>query len=496
MSYVGFKIPQVRELAGHLRSASSGTTQLHRDIRQVLDAATDSLAGKPATSSPGLSLVQANIFGIALSPPGSLGSPLHDMAGSIDRRVAHLEKCSQLLKDCKGTVDPALVFADEPPPDPQKASKALEALREMNTKDAGTNGNRDDLRATVKVLEGLTGAELDLLLDQATPEELAKLRGLMTSTGDSGWTPFDANGLPVGERVQFASGLLAKVAPSQMNKVQTAFPWLQPGFESTDVYLDKFNAQTGKATNGMHYGTPTDPLFTNKKLSEDIYQGQFGDCWFIASMTATAQKNPEFLREGIKENPNGTISVRIWDKDGNQRWVTMNKELPLDGNGEPVGARGDGSTWPAYYEKAFAIVYEGDDGGAPDGKEDDPRYDRTEQGTYGALEWDFNEQAPPYLTGNESDGIDTEYDDVKESFDSGHPVIVSTGSGRDDVPDNWSQQQKDAYVNRHVYYVKEFTPDGKIILGNPWGPDSATVTVTKDEFEDLFDSAQQIQVGE
>jgi hypothetical protein len=494
VSYQGFDIPRVRKLAGELRTVAGNSTRLHSDVRKVLQEAKDHLNGKPATASRRLALVNLNIFGMAMSPPGNLAGALGDMAGSIDRRATHLEKCSALMDDCKGTVDPALVFNDEPPPDLEKVRKALEALRGMKNKDTGINGNRDDLRAVVKSLEGLTGAEFDLFLDQASPEELAGLRNQMASSRGSGLWPFAENGLSVGERVDFAGKLLAKVGPENMGKFQTAFPWLQPGFDSTDVYLDKFNDQTGKSTNGMHYGTPSDPLFTGKPLGEDIYQGQFGDCWFIASLTATAQTNPEFLRNGIKENPNGTLSVRVWDKDGNQRWVTMNRDLPLDQSGNPVGAHGDGSTWVAYYEKAFAIVYEGDKGGAPDGKGNDKRYDKSEQGTYGALEWDYTDKAPPYVTGHDSNGIGTSYDDVKKSFDSGHPVIVASNSTKDNVPSNWSQQQKDAYVSRHVYYVKSVSDD-KVVLGNPWGPDSATVTVTKDEFKKLFEDAQELQVG-
>ncbi|WP_405055915.1 C2 family cysteine protease [Kribbella sp. NBC_01505] len=495
MSYQGFDLPRVRTLAGDLRKVSGSSTRLHADVKKVLEDAESQLNGKPVTQSGKLAAVKlGGVFGITFAPPGNLAGPLSDMAGSIERRANHLEKCSELMDKCQGTVDPSLAFSDEPPPDPKKVSDALKALQDMQDKDTGSNGNRDDLRDVAGKLKGLTSAELDMFLNAATPEQLASLRDQMANAEeDSGFLWLKDNGLPVGERVDFASTLLSKAAPHNQDKLLTAFPWLQPGFESTDVYLDKFNAQTGKSTNDMHYGLPSDPLFTDKPLGEDIYQGQLGDCWYIASLTATAQRDPDFIRNGIRENPNGTISVRVWDGDGNQRWVTMNRELPLDENGSPVGAHGDGSTWAAYYEKAFAIAYEGDSGGAPDDHEGDSRYDRTEQGSYGALEWDYTDKAPPYVTGKDAEDIDTDYDDVKEAYDGGHPVIVASNDNTDGVPDNWSKEQKDAYVTRHVYFVKEIK-DGKIVLGNPWGPDSATVTVTQDEFEDMFDNAQSLQI--
>jgi hypothetical protein len=494
MSYVGFDLVRVRALAKDLRKVSGTSTSLHGDVKKVLEDAELHLAGKPATTSDRLAAVKlGGIFGIAFAPPGSLAGPLDDMAGSIERRATHLEKCSELMDKCQGTVDPSLAFSDEPPPDPKKVSDALKALQEMQDKDTGINGNRDDLRDVAGKLKGLTSAELDMFLNAAPPEQLTGLKNQMENTKGGGFPFFGDNGLPVGERVDFAGVLLSKAALPNQGKLQTAFPWLQPGFESTDVYLDQYNAQTGKTTNGMHYGLPSDPLFTDKPLGEDVSQGQLGDCWYIASLTATAQRDPDFIRSGIKENPNGTISVRVWDGDGNQRWVTMNRELPLDDQGKPVGAHGDKSTWAAYYEKAFAIAYEGDDGGAGDDHEGDKNYDKKEQGSYGALEWDYTDKAPPYVTGKDAQDVDIDYTDVKEAFDKGHPIIVASNSDKDGVPDNWSDEQKSAYVTRHVYFVKE-VKDGKIVLGNPWGPKSPTVTVTQDEFEDMFNNGQSLQI--
>jgi calpain family cysteine protease len=494
MSYVGFDLVRVRALAKDLRKVSGTSMKLHGDVKKVLEDAELHLAGKPVTTSDRLAAVKlGGIFGITFAPPGSLAGPLDDMAGSIERRATHLEKCSELMDNCQGTVDPSLAFSDEPPPDPKKVSDALKALDEMQNKDTGINGNRDDLRDVAGQLKGLTSAELDMFLNAAPPEQLAGLKSQMENTKGGGFPWYGENGLPIGERLDFASSLLAKAAPPNQVKLQTAFPWLQPGFETTDAYLDNYNSQTGKTTNGMHYGLPSDPLFTSKPLGEDISQGQFADCWYIASVTATAQRDPDFIRSGIKENPNGTISVRVWDGDGNQRWVTMNRELPLDDKGQPVGAHGDGSTWAAYYEKAFAIAYEGDDGGTPDTHPGDPKYDQAEQGTYGATEWDMTSKAPPFVTGKNSEGIDTNYDSVKKAFDDGHPIIVASNSNKDAVPSNWTDPQKNAYVTRHVYFVKE-VKDGKVVLGNPWGPSSPTVTVTQDEFEHMFADAQSLQI--
>ena len=58
--------------------------------------------------------------------------------------------------------------------------------------------------------------------------------------------------------------------------------------------------------------------------------------------------------------------------------------------------------------------------------------DRSEQGTYGALEWDWTEQAPPYVTGNEPRDLDVSFDTawravhktLLESFAEHHSASV------------------------------------------------------------------------
>jgi hypothetical protein len=246
----------------------------------------------------------------------------------------------------------------------------------------------------------------------------------------------------------------------------------------------------------MHYGIPSEPLFaTPGQIDVDgIGQGRLGDCWYIASLTATAHANPKFIQEGIKRNPNGTIDVRIWDKDGNLHWVTVTPDLPMDAGGNLMSANGNGESWPAYYEKAFALMYGSDDGGGPDGHEKDPRYDRKEQGDYGAIEWDYTDKAPPYVTGHDSKSIDNNFDSVKKSFQSHHPVIVATRSDDDLKNDHLNPQFDPHYVTRHVFYVKGFDKQGKMILGNPWGP-GGDIHITEQQYHDYFTSPQELQVG-
>lgn len=488
MSYVGLDVERLRAFAQHLRGTAASAGSVHRDVAEVLEEAQAALHGRPATLSFTLQQIQSRRDAFHLPTP--LVTTLPTAAASIDRRCDHLAACEVLLADGRPVHLP-FVFADETPPDPAKVQAALDALSALPDLDTGVNGNRDDLRRVAALLEGLTQAELDLVLDGADEDDLRWFGDAVTTTSDAWWTPFDHNGLPVGERVGVAGTLLSRASPSHVRLLGRVMPWMTPGFDTTDVFLDGVNPQTGLPAADIRYGRPAGDLFVDGVSVQDVSQGRLGDCWFVASIAATAQVDPEFLARNLRENANGTVSVRLWDRDGTERWVTVTRDLPVDSSGSPLGAAGPGELWPAYYEKAFALLYEGDRGGAPDGKQGDPRYDRAEQGTYGALEWDWTKQAPPYVTGHPSRELDRDADDVREAFAGGSPVIVASASDLADVP----QHLQSGYAERHVFYVREITDD-HVVLANPWGPSSPTLRLTPEEFEEHFDSFQALDLEE
>jgi hypothetical protein len=344
-------------------------------------------------------------------------------------------------------------------------------------------------------------AELRNGLGAASPEGLAFIFSLMTpdqiKTFDQRLSD-GVDGLDDSQfyRLDIYSPILAKLPPDLVMKVVGSVPNLNPGFDHTDGFLDGHAPQRPGGTDGWHWGDPGDsPLFaadTDGDPANDylnIQQGSLGDCWMITNMIAATQKNPGFPTDRVSENPNGTVSVVVYDHQGVAHQITVTRQIVLDENGDGVMAHSsDGSTWPTYYEKALALAYGDDDGGAPDGHEDDDRYDREDNGNYAGLEWDWAKNAAPYVSQYGGDEIDTDYDDVHHAFvDENQPVMVATKSDDDGLPDDL----KDSYHTRHVYYVKGFE-DGRIVLGNPWGPGYPDVKATPDEFEDWFDSASTI----
>ena len=367
--------------------------------------------------------------------------------------------------------------------DQRKVDDLAHDISGLGNKDTGMNGNQDDLRAFADRLRGLTPAEADALVRQLSPKDLARLGSMLSHQEDFLW---EHDGASSWDRNDVSGNLLSKVSPDLMGKIQHAMPWAQPAFDSTDVVLDGQQSQTQVATNGIHYGVPTGDLGLAGLSARDVNQGQFGDCWAIASLTATTQADPGFVRDSFRPNDNGTISVRIFDHGGDPRWVTVSKDLPLDANGNVVGAHGtDGQLWPAYYEKAFAQVYDQDDGGGPSDPKGNGTYDRTEQGSYGAIEWDFNDKAPPFVTGDSAHSVDG-FDGAKGAFAHQQGVIVAT-------PDKPVDGAPDGWVSRHVFYVQSVSPTGdEITLGNPWGPNSTPVIVTREDFDKWFNNPQSM----
>ncbi|MFI1726023.1 C2 family cysteine protease [Streptomyces sp. NPDC020489] len=492
MVFRGFDATKLTALASDLDALAQNSGKLHSQLAMLLTSAQQNLPpGQNASRNPDLQDLVGDVvpmpsfFG-RRRLPGALGGELGDMQASMKRRIKQLEGLQELAG--KGyPVSDGSVFLDEKAPDAKKIDDALKHLRELRGKDFGTNGNRDDLEKISGELDGLTAAEVDALVSQASPKDLAFYNELLTCTDDSVWNPFDKNGLPEDARRGTLGRMLSKISPENFGKFQTAFPGTQPTFTNTGAFEEGGNNQNGQNNNGIHWQTPTDPLFQDGVSADDVNQRQFGDCWYVASLAGLAQKDPKFIQDGIKQNPNGTVSVRVWDKDGNYQWVTMTPDLPTDQNGNPISTYGNGESWPAYYEKAFAMAYS-DDG-------DDER-------GYGGIEGDDPKKSAPYLTGREGEdlttggflgigkGEDKDLDSLRSAFESGKVVTVSTPAD-EGLDKNHPKEWGNTYHSNHAYYVRGFTDDGKVILGNPWGTSGyPPITVTQEQFNQYFGGAE------
>jgi hypothetical protein len=94
----------------------------------------------------------------------------------------------------------------------------------------------------------------------------------------------------------------------------------------------------------------------------DVNQGDLGDCYFLAALGETAYLDPSLIENMIRENPNGTYSVKFM-VDGNADYVTVNDELPImltqtAQNGSSMQFDNSPYLWSPLIEKAYAELME------------------------------------------------------------------------------------------------------------------------------------------
>jgi hypothetical protein len=100
------------------------------------------------------------------------------------------------------------------------------------------------------------------------------------------------------------------------------------------------------------------PLFAKDGPSkDDVFEGTVGDCYFMATLAALADTNPDFIRRTVTDLNDGTYDVRFFQPNGAQTYVRVTPELWVDEHGHPKYARfgRQGSLWVPILEKAFAV---------------------------------------------------------------------------------------------------------------------------------------------
>lgn len=96
-------------------------------------------------------------------------------------------------------------------------------------------------------------------------------------------------------------------------------------------------------------------LFPEGPDAADIGQGSVGDCYFLAALSAAAAQDPSKIREAMRQNPDGTVTVRFYTETREPVYVTVDTEIPTVNTGyydkRPIYA--EKSLWAAVMEKAY-----------------------------------------------------------------------------------------------------------------------------------------------
>ncbi|OAN39460.1 C2 family cysteine protease [Mycolicibacterium iranicum] len=205
-------------------------------------------------------------------------------------------------------------------------------------------------------------------------------------------------------------------------------------------------------------------LYDGDPRGSDVNQDGIGDCYLVATMSAIANADPQWIKDRIGYDPQtGMFDVTLWD---GHEWRHISvTQADIDANIAQHGASGvdtptpgvtnpNAPLWPAVLESAYAKMK------AP-GKGLD------------AIENSVTPPALEALTGNNGDWIfpATEWMTPSQNIDSriadalagNQPVMLSTSVLGGPLEGN------------HVYSIEGISgtgSDATVTLRNPWGPDS------------------------
>ncbi|MEU4385897.1 C2 family cysteine protease [Promicromonospora sp. NPDC023805] len=210
------------------------------------------------------------------------------------------------------------------------------------------------------------------------------------------------------------------------------------------------------------------PMDDNAIDPDQLNQQGLGDCWLLAAMGSIAQNDPEFFREHMVKNPDGTWTVTMY-KDGEPVEITVEPEVASGGVMDPKG----NPSWASIYEKAAAEYWGGE---------------------YEDLDGGYSDKAFEAITGKESNSSgEGSLEDVREALKNG-PVA---GGTEDDGSFLWWDGEMDdnRVVPNHAYVVDEVRENAngelEVHVINPWGPGDHNQSDGSNKVGDMWLTQQQ-----
>ncbi|MBA5604382.1 DUF4214 domain-containing protein [Duganella sp. FT3S] len=259
--------------------------------------------------------------------------------------------------------------------------------------------------------------------------------------------------------------LSATSSVSQLNELIAK--WFL-GTDLPDPTLQEINQRGGvqptyTMLNGPLYGA------TGAAATVDVAQGAVGDCVVCANMIEMVNNHPELLKSMIVDNGNGSYGVRFY-LDGNEVWVTVDDEFPVNSAGAMVyahnGVGQDQALWVPLLEKAYAQLSETGQVGHPSVN----GYQNIDgNSTSIVLPAMVNTSVTYYRT------TDSDWASRKATFIQAlaehRDVVLETAAGAPDTHDGAGMTQ---LVGEHAFAVLGYdTASGNFIVRNPWGDNYA-----------------------
>jgi len=358
-----------------------------------------------------------------------------------------------------------------------RVQDALKLLHQLLGNSVFMSMDGQFVAALVAQLHGMTPEQVQEVFWNLGDDQLKQLGVVLA-------IPF-GTGVTLDERNAFVNVVLSTVDPNTMRRLMANMPDLEPDLRTH--YLDHdykgFN-WSWQASAGPLWGPTGLPNPT-----EDIRQGDDGDCWFLAGLGAVGLSNPDLLRQHIRTNPNGTFTVTFY-RDGKPVEITVTDDVPYGTKGtsgvQPYAHPGaDGADWAQIYEKAYAEF----------------------RGGYDDIDGGFGDTSIADLTGRHAtrqDPGDYSLDQIQQRLAQGY--AITTGSKSSDAPwwEFWSHPDRmdnDQVVTNHEYYVQSVDTSAHppiITIVNPWGAGGGApkyVRLTESEWHRYFSEVSMARVG-
>ena len=252
----------------------------------------------------------------------------------------------------------------------------LENVRDYNLKAILTDASSDLILSYNEMLgvfkaasvSGITEAEFDSL----------KQIFLEVDTGQSGLTfeseyveyistavvhHHSANSIWTGGAVDLNKRVTTSDMSAGMSEQQAEYlyqRWFLGGDLPQPLASDDAARGNGSFQSNYIYAEGRGPLIKDGIDGSDIYQGQIGSCYLIASAGLLASVNPALIKDAFTSNPNGTFGVRFF-LNGEAVYTTVNKMVPVTAGTNKIAMSHSGDRdvataelWLTLLEKAYA----------------------------------------------------------------------------------------------------------------------------------------------
>lgn len=241
------------------------------------------------------------------------------------------------------------------------------------------------------------------------------------------------------------------------------------GGDLGDLYAGSSNTQMENLINKWFLGSDrpqgsyayqyfSQSLFTDGINPDDVKQGQVGDCYFLATLAAIANEQPNYIQDMFIDNGDNTFTVRFFN-NGVAEYVTVDRYLPTAWWGAAY-ANASQEMWVALAEKAYAQLAESG-------------WSRSKTANdYSSISGGWMSWVIPQITGMAAAKYKSVTSTTKDQL-----IELSNSNQLLTVGFVYGTVEADGIVNGHAYTITSYNSEtDTFFLRNPWGYKHASVT--------------------